>query len=109
MKKITLFLLLFSLAAFAGEGHKKSNWVEELGLTEAQAKEMKSIKKANHEKMMAYKKELAAERDAQFAQVLNADQMAKLKEMRKKQKQREKHMAKKAYKKHKKHKKDKAE
>ncbi len=92
MKKLMLMLLIMcSLAVVAGPGHKKSDWAEELGLTEAQAKEMKSIKKANYEKMKAYKKELAEERDAQFATILSEEQMAKLKEMRKKHKKHKKH------------------
>ncbi len=105
MKILTLLLMVFSLAAFAGDGHKhgKSDWAKELGLTDTQYEQMKQVKKANHKKMKAYEKELASDRDAQFAEILSADQMAQLKEMRKN------HMAEKKHKKHKKNKKYKKE
>jgi len=100
MKKIIVMMFLaFSTAVMAGPGHKHDNWAEKLGLTEAQSVEMKSIKKAHKEKLYAYKKQLAAEQDKQFAEILSEDQMAQLKSMRK---NKEKHMAAKKHKKHKK-------
>lgn len=109
MKKVMVFLMLFSVAALAGpehKNHKKGGWAEELGLTDAQTEQVKAIKEASYAKVKAYKKEVAAETDAKLAEVLSAEQMAKLKEMRKKK---EKHMAEKKHKKHKKHKKYKKE
>jgi Spy/CpxP family protein refolding chaperone len=109
MKKVMVLLMMFSLAAVAGpnhKDHKKGNWMEELGLSDAQVEQVKNIKKAKYEKLDAFKEELAAETDAKLAQVLSSDQMAQLKEMRMKK---EKRMAEKKHKKHKKHKKYKKE
>ena len=93
--------MMVSMAAAAGPGHKnhkKSSWTEELGLSEAQITQVKAIKKAKHEKMVAYKEQLAADYDAQLAEVLTADQMEQLLAMRAAE---EKHMAEKKHKKHK--------
>ncbi len=109
MKKVMVLLMMFSVAAVAGpnhKDHKKRGWAEELGLTEAQTEQVKAIKEAGYEKVKAYKKEVAAETDEKLAEVLSADQMAQLKEMRKKH---DRHMVERKHKKHKKYKKDKAE
>ncbi|MCB1582969.1 MAG: hypothetical protein KDI92_07890 [Xanthomonadales bacterium] len=109
MKKVMVLLMMFSLVAVAGphhKDHKRGGWAEELGLTEKQAEQVKNIKQASHEKMMAYKETLQAETDAELAKVLSADQMAQLKEMRKTH---EKHLTEKKHKKHKKYKKEKSE
>lgn len=100
-----VLMMMVSMAAAAGPGHKhdkKNSWTEELGLSEAQVEQVKSIKQASHEKMMAYKEQLSAETDAQLAEVLTASQMEQLVAMRE---NKERHMA---AKKHKKHKKEKA-
>jgi len=92
-------MIMFSMAALANpehKNHKKGSWAEDLGLTEAQAEQVKSIKKASHEKVMAYKKEVAAETDAKLAEVLSGEQMAQIKSKRKEHK---KHIAKKKHKK----------
>lgn len=102
-------MMLFSMAAVAGPGHnnhKKTSWVEQLGLTEAQAEQVKTIKQANHKKLVAYKESLANDVDEQLAAVLSNEQMAQYKAMRQDNK---KHMAEKKNKKHKKHKRDHAE
>ncbi|WP_223786854.1 hypothetical protein [Marinicella meishanensis] len=102
MKILMALLMVVSFAAVAGpehKNHKKGGWMQELGLTEAQMKEVKSIKKAKHEKLMAYKDQLATETDDELAAVLSADQMNQLQAMRDRK---ENHMAAKSHKKHKK-------
>jgi len=101
MKKLTVLLMLVSMAAAAGPGHKnhkKSSWTEELGLSEAQITQVKAIKQAKHDKLMAYKEQLSADYDAQLAEVLTGAQMEQLLAMRA---SKEKQMAEKKHKKHK--------
>lgn len=109
MKKVMILMMMFSLAAVANPGHKnhkRGGFVEELGLTETQAEQVKSIKQQSHEKMKAFREDLQVETDAELAKVLSEEQMAKMIEMRD---DRQHKMGKKMRKKHRKHKKEKAE